>query len=110
MSADDFFGSSVSPVAILSSLGVLPFLLFFLPAGVVDRLAQHKLMMWCDIGRLLLPASIPPATLPGSHLTFAQLLSNSTARIHIPLWSLDEFLLCLPERTAVRAGGDRVAP
>ncbi|MEU9157124.1 hypothetical protein AB0D59_42935 [Streptomyces sp. NPDC048417] len=64
--------SSTLDVAILSSLGVLPFLLFSLPAGVVvDRLAKHKLMMWCDIGRLLLLASIPPATLPGLHLTFA---------------------------------------
>ncbi|MEU9988182.1 MFS transporter [Streptomyces sp. NPDC048045] len=53
---------------------MLPFLLLSLPAGVVvDRLAKHKLMMWCDIGRLLL-APIPLATLPGWHLTFAQLL------------------------------------
>ena len=67
--------SSTMEVAILSGLSVLPYLLISLPAGViVDRLAKRKLMMWCDVGRFLLLASIPLATLPGLHLTFAQLL------------------------------------
>jgi len=67
--------STTLEVAILSGLGMVPSMLFALPAGViVDRVAKRKLMLWCDIGRFLLLASIPLATLPGLHVTYAQLL------------------------------------
>ena len=62
-------------VAFLSGLATLPFLLVSLPVGaIVDRRAKHRLMMWCDVGRFLLLASIPLATLPGLHVTYVQLL------------------------------------
>src|SRR5258705_372859 len=36
-------------VGLLTALGSLAFLLVALPAGVVvDRVAKHRLMMWCD--------------------------------------------------------------
>ncbi|MCF3129179.1 MFS transporter [Streptomyces olivochromogenes] len=72
--------SSTPEVAILSSLGVLPFLLFSLPAGVVvDRLAKHKLMMWCDIGRLLLPGDerMDANGKPGTTASFAEFAGPS---------------------------------
>ena len=62
-------------VGVLTAMTTLPFLLISLPAGaIVDRVAKHRLMMWCDLGRLLLIGSIPVATLPGLHLTYVHLL------------------------------------
>jgi MFS family permease len=67
--------ASTLEVGVLGAMSTLPFLLISLPAGaVVDRNAKHRLMMWCDIGRFLLLASIPLATLPGLHITYAHLL------------------------------------
>jgi MFS family permease len=88
------FGSSVSQLAIplaavvllkattlqigiLSAMVTLPFLVFSLPAGaIIDRKVKHKLMMRCDIGRMLLVGSIPMVTIPGFglHLTYVHLL------------------------------------
>jgi MFS family permease len=68
--------ASTLEVGILGAMSTLPFLLISLPAGaVVDRKTKHRLMMWCDIGRLLLLASIPLATLPGLHITYVHLLA-----------------------------------
>ncbi|WP_323747750.1 MFS transporter [Catenulispora rubra] len=62
-------------VGLLTAMSTVPFLLVALPAGaMVDRAAKHRLMMWCDLGRLLLMASVPLATLPGLHLTYLHLL------------------------------------
>lgn len=69
--------ASTLQVGILSAVGTLPFLLVSLPAGaIVDRTARHKLMMWCDLGRMLLIGSIPFVVIPGVglHLTFVHLL------------------------------------
>ena len=67
--------ASTLEVGVLGAMSTLPFLLISLPAGaVVDRRAKHRLMMWCDAGRLLLLGSIPLATLPGLHITYAHLL------------------------------------
>ena len=67
--------SSTFQVGLLTAMSTLPFLLVALPAGaVVDRAAKHRLMMWCDVGRLVLLASVPLATLPGLHLTYPHLL------------------------------------
>ncbi|NUP54130.1 MAG: MFS transporter [Catenulispora sp.] len=67
--------SSTFQVGLLTAMSTLPFLLVALPAGaLVDRAAKHRLMMWCDLGRLLLLGSVPLATLPGLHLTYWHLL------------------------------------
>ncbi|WP_194891071.1 MFS transporter [Catenulispora pinisilvae] len=68
--------ASTFQVGLLTAMSTVPFLLVALPAGaLVDRAAKHRLMMWCDLGRLLLMASVPLATfLPGMHLTFLHLL------------------------------------
>ena len=68
--------ASTFQVGLLTAMSTVPFLLVALPAGaLVDRAAKHRLMMWCDLGRLLLMASVPLATfLPGLHLTFLHLL------------------------------------
>ena len=60
-------------VSLLTSFGILPFLLFSLPAGVwVDRLRRRPLMIVADFGRAAAVASIPAAYWLG-HLTLAQL-------------------------------------
>lgn len=64
-------------IGILSAMATLPFLLVSLPAGaIVDRRAKHRLMMRCDIGRMLLVGSVPLVTIPGLglHLTYVHLL------------------------------------
>ncbi|MEZ0106896.1 MFS family permease [Catenulispora sp. EB89] len=67
--------ASTFQVGLLTAMSTVPFLLVALPAGaMVDRAAKHRLMMWCDLGRLLLMASVPLATLPGLHLTYLHLL------------------------------------
>lgn len=67
--------ASTFQVGLLTAMTTVPFLLVALPAGaIVDRAAKHRLMMWCDVGRLLLMASVPLATLPGLHLTYLHLL------------------------------------
>ncbi|GAA2310369.1 MFS transporter [Streptomyces caniferus] len=53
-------------VSLLTSLGWLPYLLFSLPAGVLaDRLDQRKIMIFCDVARLLLILSVPLIALAG---------------------------------------------
>ncbi|GAC1505262.1 MAG: MFS transporter [Candidatus Dormibacteraceae bacterium] len=55
-------------------LGTLPYILFQLPAGaVVDRVNRRRLMIGCDVGRLLALASIPLADLLGT-LTVVQII------------------------------------
>lgn len=51
-------------VSLLTFLGWLPYLLFSLPAGVIaDRVDQRRLMIACDLCRMLLMLSIPAVTL-----------------------------------------------
>ncbi|WP_405747753.1 MFS transporter [Streptomyces sp. NBC_01525] len=53
-------------ISLLTSLGWLPYLLFSLPAGILaDRIDQRKLMIACDLGRLLLILSVPLTALSG---------------------------------------------
>lgn len=60
-------------VGLLTALGSLAFLLVALPAGVVvDRVARHRLMMWCDVLRAAVVATVPVAWYLGS-LTLTQL-------------------------------------
>lgn len=60
-------------VAALTAATTLAFLLVALPAGsIVDRTAKKRLMIWCDLGRVVVLASIPIAAVAGV-LTMAQL-------------------------------------
>ncbi len=54
--------ASTFEVGLLTAATTLPFLLVALPAGpVVDRVRKRPLMLWCDLGRMVLAASIPVA-------------------------------------------------
>ncbi|MEU6917302.1 MFS transporter [Streptomyces olindensis] len=60
-------------VGLLTAATTLPFLLVALPAGpVVDRVMKRRLMVWCDLGRMVLAGSIPVAAVLGV-LTLVQL-------------------------------------
>lgn len=53
-------------VGLLSAVQLLPFLVVGLPAGAwVDRLPRRPILIWTDVGRGLLLASIPLAFLAG---------------------------------------------
>lgn len=66
-------GASPSQMGLLAAAGSLPNLLFGLVAGVlVDRVPRRPILVWSDIGRALLLASVPAAALLGQ-LTFLQL-------------------------------------
>jgi MFS family permease len=63
-------------VSVLTALSSVPFLLISLPAGVmVDHLRKRRLMIWCNVGRFAVMASIPLAavtwgvSLPQLYLT-----------------------------------------
>lgn len=69
-------------VGLLTALGTLAFLLVALPAGVVvDRVARHRLMMWCDLVRAAVIATVPVAwyldTLTLTHLCAVALVTGS---------------------------------
>jgi MFS family permease len=65
--------ASAFEVAVLGTVEFLPFLLFSLPAGVwVDRLARKPILVWADIGRAVVLASVPAAYLADA-LTIWQL-------------------------------------
>ncbi|GAA2909604.1 MFS transporter [Streptosporangium fragile] len=77
LAAVELVKASTLQIGILSAIATLPFLLVSLPAGaIVDRMTKHKLMMWCDIGRMVLVGSIPLVTFPGLglHVTYVHLL------------------------------------
>ena len=66
-------GASPSQMGLLAAAGSLPNLLFGLVAGVwVDRVPRRPILVWSDIGRALLLASVPAAASLG-RLTFLQL-------------------------------------
>jgi predicted MFS family arabinose efflux permease len=65
--------ASALQVALLSAATTSAFLLIALPAGVlVDRLPRRRLMLWCDLGRVVLLGSVPVAQV-ADVLTLAQL-------------------------------------
>jgi predicted MFS family arabinose efflux permease len=65
--------ASVFEVGLLSSATTLPFLLIALPAGlIVDRIPKRRLMIGCDMARMLIIGSVPVAYAL-HHLTMAQL-------------------------------------
>lgn len=54
-------------VAVLTSIGFLPFLLFTLPAGVwVDRLRRRPILVAADLGRAVALATVPAAHWAGT--------------------------------------------
>ncbi|MEU0602663.1 MFS transporter [Streptomyces sp. NPDC006393] len=65
--------ASPGQVALLAAAGTAPFLLLGLPAGAwADRWARRRLMVFCDVGRGVLLATLPVAQLAGV-LTLLQL-------------------------------------
>ena len=53
---------SPAAVGVASALGIVPFLLLSLPVGaLVDRWNRRHLMIWSDLGRALVTASVPVA-------------------------------------------------
>jgi predicted MFS family arabinose efflux permease len=65
--------ASVFEVGLLSSATTLPFLLIALPAGlIVDRIPKRRLMIGCDMARMLIIGSVPVAYAL-HQLTLAQL-------------------------------------
>ncbi|HYM53584.1 MAG TPA: MFS transporter [Candidatus Dormibacteraeota bacterium] len=86
-------GAQATEMGTLTAAGLLPHLLFSLPAGVwLDRVRnRRRLMIAADIGRAILIASVPSAYVLGG-LTMAQLyvvgfLSGSLAVIFDLSWS-----------------------
>jgi MFS family permease len=60
-------------VGLLTSASTLAFALIALPAGaLVDRWAKRRLMIWCDVARLVIIGSVPLAAVLGG-LTLGQL-------------------------------------
>jgi MFS family permease len=60
-------------VGLLSSASTAAFALIALPAGaIVDRRAKRRLMIWCDLARMLIIGSVPLAAAVGV-LTMGQL-------------------------------------
>jgi Na+/melibiose symporter-like transporter len=60
-------------VGLLSAASTAPFLIIALPAGlVVDRLAKRRLMLACDLARMVIIGSVPVAAAAGV-LTLGQL-------------------------------------
>jgi Major Facilitator Superfamily len=67
--------ASTFGVGLLTTAGTISFLLVALPAGlIVDRIAKRRLMIGCDIARMLVIGSVPAAALLGA-LTMAQLFA-----------------------------------
>jgi hypothetical protein len=67
--------ASTFQVGLLWAASTLPFLLIALPAGlIVDRIARRRLMIGCDIGRMLIIGSVPVAVALGA-LTLGQLFA-----------------------------------
>jgi MFS family permease len=67
--------ASTLQVGLLTAASTVCFLLVALPAGlVVDRIAKRRLMIGCDLARMLIIGSVPLAALLGV-LTMAQLFA-----------------------------------
>ncbi len=65
--------ASTFQVGLLSSASTAAFALIALPAGaIVDRHAKRRLMIWCDLARMLIIGSVPLAAALGV-LTMGQL-------------------------------------
>jgi len=66
-------GASTFQVGLLTSASTAAFALIALPAGaLVDRWAKRRLMIWCDVARMVIIGSVPLAAALGV-LTLGQL-------------------------------------
>jgi MFS family permease len=71
--------ASTFQVGALTSAATLAFALIALPAGaIVDRRAKRRLMIWCDVARMLIIGSVPLAAAFGA-LTLGQLYAVAIA-------------------------------
>ncbi|ATW47336.1 MFS transporter [Streptomyces peucetius] len=71
--------ASTFEVSAITALTWLPFLVFSLPAGVaVDRLPNRRLMIFCDLARMILMLSLPAGALFGA-ATLIQVYAVVTA-------------------------------
>jgi MFS family permease len=67
--------ASAFDVGLLTAATYTAFIFIALPAGaIVDRRAKRKIMIWCDVARLVIVGSVPLAALFGA-LTMAQLFA-----------------------------------
>jgi MFS family permease len=67
--------ASTFQVGLLSAATTVPFLIIALPAGVVvDRIAKRRLMIGCDVARMIIIGSVPVAAALGV-LTLGQLFA-----------------------------------
>ncbi|MEV0678605.1 MFS transporter [Actinosynnema sp. NPDC050436] len=57
--------ASATQMGVLSALSQLPFLLFLLAGAWVDRVRRRRAMVWTDLGRFALLASVPVLHLAG---------------------------------------------
>jgi len=65
--------ASTFQVGLLTAASTAAFALIALPAGaLVDRWAKRRLMIWCDVARMVVIGSVPPAAALGL-LTLGQL-------------------------------------
>ena len=72
-------GASTFQVGALTAAATLAFALIALPAGaIVDRRAKRRLMIWCDVARMLIIGSVPLAAAFGA-LTLGQLYAVAIA-------------------------------
>jgi MFS family permease len=74
--------ASTFEISLLTSAATVSYLLISLPAGVmIDRIEKRRLMVWCDIGRMLALGSVPVAAvlrlLSMGHLYVIAFISGS---------------------------------
>jgi hypothetical protein len=108
--------ASTFQVGLLTSAATAAFALIALPAGaLVDRWAKRRLMIWCDVARMVIIGSVPVAA--ALHvLTLGQLYAVAvTAGVGVLLpapppaparrHELVRFRVCWPARSAPHAPG-----
>ena len=71
--------ASALQVGLLSAAQTVAYLIVSLPAGaVVERLGKRRVMVWCDLARLVVIGSVPLTAATGA-LTMAQLYAVASA-------------------------------
>lgn len=104
--------ASALQVALLSAATTSAFLLVALPAGVlVDRLSRRRVMLWCDLGRVVLVGSLPGAQVAGV-LTVGQLygvaLLSSVLTVFFSV-AYQSYLPALIDRSQLMEGNGKLS-
>jgi MFS family permease len=104
--------ASALQVALLSAATTSAFLLVALPAGVlVDRLSRRRVMLWCDLGRVVLVGSLPVAQVAGV-LTVGQLygvaLASSVLTVFFSV-AYQSYLPALIDRSQLMEGNGKLS-